>query len=297
MRLKIQKMGSGGKDLMVDSFLVCPLDRDEANNLSAQLSEHFPDDKDRRIADLVANVEALKKAHDGERRLSAYRHQECEREYNRRRVAESELAALKAQPSAEPLLWSWLNEDGVEWHTPSEHVAQMQWKAGFVVYGPESPHFFASRPKLSEELIPYIPSESAKQPPASIQKRKPFTGGVVMGPAQPGDELKGGVFSKDANGEWNEQTEPPASILKDDPAHWSDCAVYNAPALPVGPCDCGGLKSANKLPEHSAFGYENKSANKSAESQANALRGNLENDAISERDAALSRGLQRMNGY
>lgn len=23
--------------------------------------------------------------------------------------------------------------------------------------------------------------------------------------------------------------------------HWSDCAVHNAPALPVGACDCGGL--------------------------------------------------------
>jgi hypothetical protein len=23
--------------------------------------------------------------------------------------------------------------------------------------------------------------------------------------------------------------------------HWSDCAVHNAPALPVGICDCGGL--------------------------------------------------------
>jgi hypothetical protein len=23
--------------------------------------------------------------------------------------------------------------------------------------------------------------------------------------------------------------------------HWSDCAIYNAPALPVGPCNCGGL--------------------------------------------------------
>lgn len=22
-------------------------------------------------------------------------------------------------------------------------------------------------------------------------------------------------------------------------AHWSSCAVNNAPALPVGPCDCG----------------------------------------------------------
>jgi hypothetical protein len=21
--------------------------------------------------------------------------------------------------------------------------------------------------------------------------------------------------------------------------HWSDCAVHNGPALPVGPCDCG----------------------------------------------------------
>jgi hypothetical protein len=24
--------------------------------------------------------------------------------------------------------------------------------------------------------------------------------------------------------------------------HWSSCAIYNAPALPVGPCDCGGLE-------------------------------------------------------
>jgi hypothetical protein len=23
--------------------------------------------------------------------------------------------------------------------------------------------------------------------------------------------------------------------------HWSDCAVYNGPAFPAGPCDCGGL--------------------------------------------------------
>jgi hypothetical protein len=26
--------------------------------------------------------------------------------------------------------------------------------------------------------------------------------------------------------------------------HWSSCAVNNAPALPVGPCDCGGLDPA-----------------------------------------------------
>ena len=25
--------------------------------------------------------------------------------------------------------------------------------------------------------------------------------------------------------------------------HWSDCAVNNGPALPVGSCDCGGFKS------------------------------------------------------
>ncbi len=23
--------------------------------------------------------------------------------------------------------------------------------------------------------------------------------------------------------------------------HYSDCAIYNAPAMPVGPCDCGSL--------------------------------------------------------
>lgn len=26
--------------------------------------------------------------------------------------------------------------------------------------------------------------------------------------------------------------------------HWSDCAVFNGPALPSGACDCGGLKLA-----------------------------------------------------
>ena len=26
--------------------------------------------------------------------------------------------------------------------------------------------------------------------------------------------------------------------------HWSDCAVYNAPALIPGSCDCGGLELA-----------------------------------------------------
>lgn len=34
--------------------------------------------------------------------------------------------------------------------------------------------------------------------------------------------------------------------------HWSDCAVHNAPALPPGPCDCGGLNSDTlaSSPEH-----------------------------------------------
>ena len=27
--------------------------------------------------------------------------------------------------------------------------------------------------------------------------------------------------------------------------HWSDCAVNNGPALPVGECDCGGLELAD----------------------------------------------------
>lgn len=31
-------------------------------------------------------------------------------------------------------------------------------------------------------------------------------------------------------------------------AHWSDCAVHNAPALPAGPCDCAkDAPSADKL--------------------------------------------------
>jgi len=29
-----------------------------------------------------------------------------------------------------------------------------------------------------------------------------------------------------------------------DTGHWSSCAIYNEPALPPGPCDCGGLDLA-----------------------------------------------------
>lgn len=29
--------------------------------------------------------------------------------------------------------------------------------------------------------------------------------------------------------------------------HWSSCAVNNAPALPVGPCDCGGFNPSKIL--------------------------------------------------
>lgn len=34
--------------------------------------------------------------------------------------------------------------------------------------------------------------------------------------------------------------------------HWSDCAVHNAPALPVGPCDCGGYDPEHEGPAHHA---------------------------------------------
>ena len=27
-------------------------------------------------------------------------------------------------------------------------------------------------------------------------------------------------------------------------SHWSDCAIYNEPAYPTGPCNCGGLDLA-----------------------------------------------------
>ena len=27
------------------------------------------------------------------------------------------------------------------------------------------------------------------------------------------------------------------------PFHWSDCSVYNEPAYPAGPCDCGAAKA------------------------------------------------------
>ena len=29
--------------------------------------------------------------------------------------------------------------------------------------------------------------------------------------------------------------------------HWSDCAVHNGPAFPVGECDCGGLELTSDL--------------------------------------------------
>lgn len=31
--------------------------------------------------------------------------------------------------------------------------------------------------------------------------------------------------------------------------HWPDCTIYNEPAMPSGPCDCGGLKLADYAPE------------------------------------------------
>ncbi len=33
-----------------------------------------------------------------------------------------------------------------------------------------------------------------------------------------------------------------------EPKHWSDCAVYNEPAYPNGPCDCGGYSLRNDPP-------------------------------------------------
>lgn len=27
--------------------------------------------------------------------------------------------------------------------------------------------------------------------------------------------------------------------------HWSDCALHNEPAMPAGPCDCGGVRVSN----------------------------------------------------
>jgi hypothetical protein len=35
-------------------------------------------------------------------------------------------------------------------------------------------------------------------------------------------------------------------------AHWSSCAVNNGPALPVGPCDCGGYQSDTAPAEYIA---------------------------------------------
>lgn len=29
--------------------------------------------------------------------------------------------------------------------------------------------------------------------------------------------------------------------------HWSDCAIYNAPAYEPGPCNCGAAKSGSRF--------------------------------------------------
>ena len=33
---------------------------------------------------------------------------------------------------------------------------------------------------------------------------------------------------------------------KDNIIHFSDCAVYNEPAYPAGPCDCGAIKARKR---------------------------------------------------
>ena len=206
--MKIQKFGTDGLALVhsADGREKITMTREQAFDVMVQLSAHFPDDKDKRIADLVANVEKLK------------------RDLAVARVSSSIVANFDFGKQPSTTAFFRRHYDGNDFRI--EPI----------------PYDDVMKPRPSSELIPYIPQE-AKQ--------------------------------------------PPASILKDDPAHWSDCAVYNAPALPVGPCDCGGLKkvkSANNLPEHSAFGYESKSANKSAESHANALRGPLETDTQASRE-------------
>lgn len=36
--------------------------------------------------------------------------------------------------------------------------------------------------------------------------------------------------------------------------HWSDCAVYNEPASPAGPCDCGGFSAMTDAQAKRALG-------------------------------------------
>ena len=51
----------------------------------------------------------------------------------------------------------------------------------------------------------------------------------------------------DYTGEWDghstEEKYCRLSGLTKSMGHWCDCAVYNEPALPAGPCNCGGLRS------------------------------------------------------
>jgi hypothetical protein len=47
-----------------------------------------------------------------------------------------------------------------------------------------------------------------------------------------------------------------ASINRDI-QHASDCAVHNAPALPVGPCDCGAVPLPPRLSSEAARIWQN----------------------------------------
>ncbi len=40
----------------------------------------------------------------------------------------------------------------------------------------------------------------------------------------------------------------PNASAESQPSHWSSCAVYNEPAFPAGPCDCGGYAPGKPPP-------------------------------------------------
>ncbi len=49
-------------------------------------------------------------------------------------------------------------------------------------------------------------------------------------------------YNKDVRYEWQpfpSGKQKAAGVPSDDLLHWSDCAIYNEPAYPAGPCSCG----------------------------------------------------------
>lgn len=222
------------------------------------------------------------------------------------RALEAELAALKAQNSQ---LGEWVSSHGTYAYRLEATLLDKglssevnEARRGTVLDG--VPAKRSAFPKLSDELIPYVgPAENAP-----LERSVERMAQKIM--RDEAKRMRDGLLGNvDFDRYIPQEAKQLASIAL--PFTWQDYAEILEPnlsgnvkrmigkdmAATVNEPPASILKSAKDSPNNSPLHYENKSANKSAESHANALRGPLEDDAISERDAGLVRGLKVMNRY